>query len=281
MKENTNNTNPAPETTTAVATMPEMKLPVKESVISALDKATEAGILAQGAASQFKKLFMLGSCVAELKALLTPEVMKPIMQLQNSPLGFLTDNKERGYGVDVVRDALIEAAINGVSVCGNEFNIIASRFYMTKAGLKHKLRDIPGLYKNVTPGIPHLAGDGGALVAMHIEWTYKGTSHVKDITFAVKVNKNMGADGIIGKATRKAYAWLYEEVTGNSVSEGDVTDDAPITTTATVLSPIEATAETAKTEAPAQPAQAPAPAPAPAQAAPAQPAPYEDGQLPM
>ena len=281
MKENTNNTNPAPETTTAVATMPEMKLPVKESVISALDKATEAGILAQGAASQFKKLFMLGSCVAELKALLTPEVMKPIMQLQNSPLGFLTDNKERGYGVDVVRDALIEAAINGVSVCGNEFNIIASRFYMTKAGLKHKLRDIPGLYKNVTPGIPHLAGDGGALVAMHIEWTYKGTSHVKDITFAVKVNKNMGADGIIGKATRKAYAWLYEEVTGNSVSEGDVTDDAPITTTATVLSPIEATAETAKTEAPAQPAQAPAPAPAPAQAAPAQPAPYEDGQLTM
>jgi len=284
MKENNTNTT-TPATTTALTTAPEVKLPVSENIISALDKATEAGILAQDASSQFKKLFMLGACMAELKALLTPQVMEPIMQLQNSPLGFLTDNKERGYGVDVVRNALIEAAINGVSVCGNEFNIIASRFYMTKAGLKHKLRDIPGLYKNVTPGIPHLAGDGGALVAMHIEWTYKGASHVKDITFAVKVNKNMGADGIIGKATRKAYAWLYEEVTGNSVSEGDVTDDAPITTTATVLSPIEATAETAKTEAPAkdpaQPAQAPAPTPAPAQAAPAQAAPYEDGQLPM
>lgn len=286
MKQETTN----PTTTTEVATVPEMKLPVKESVIQALDKATEAGILAQGAASQFKKMFMLGSCVAELKALLTPQVMAPIMQLQNSPLGFLTDKKNGGYEMDVVRNALIEAAINGVSVCGNEFNIIANRFYMTKAGLKHKLRDIPGLYKNVTPGIPRMAGDGGALVSMHIEWTYNGKSQVKDIPFAVRVNQGMGADGIIGKATRKAYAWLYEEVTGNSVSEGDVTDDAPITTTATVLSPIEATAETVKTEAPAKdPApnvQAPSQetakaAPAQAASAPAQPAAYEDGQLPM
>ena len=38
----------------------------------------------------------------------------------------------------------------------------------------------------------------------------------------------MGADAIVGKATRKAYAWLYEEVTGNQVSDGDVMDADPL-----------------------------------------------------
>lgn len=270
MNETTKNTT-KPETTkpeTAAATTlpvtaePQVKLPVSDSVISALDRATENGILAQAMTSQFKKMFCLGACMDELKNLLTPAVMKPIMALQNSAIGFMTDQKGGGYDLETVRNALIEAAVNGVSVCGNEFNIISSRFYLTKNGLKHKLRDIPGLYKNVTPGLPQISKDGsGAVVMMHIEWTYSGKTQKKDIQFAVRINKGMGVDAILGKATRKAYAWLYEEVTGNNVSEGDVTDDVPITIKAET-SPLEA--EPVETT-PATPEAEKQPAPTPAQ----------------
>lgn len=241
----TTKTTTATETAALVKAAPtQLALAVPEETITALDNAAASGVLAQSVASQFKKMFLLGSVMSELKKLLTPKVMEPIMQLQNSPIGFVTD-RPQGYDVDTVRDCVIEASLNGVNVVGNEFNIIASRFYCAKNGLKHKLRDIPGLYKNVTPGIPKMCGDNGAIVRMHIEWTYNGKSNTKDIDFAIRVNRGMGADAIIGKATRKAYAWLYEEVTGNSVPEGEAGDVVIMDTTATE-SPLE--------QAPQQPA---------------------------
>ena len=117
MKPETTNT-----TTAAImnAPMPQMQLAVPEETITALDTAAANGVLAQNVASQFKKMFMLGACMRDLRALLTPKVMDPIMQLQNSPIGFLTD-RPGGYDVDTVTDCVIEASLNGVSVCGNEF----------------------------------------------------------------------------------------------------------------------------------------------------------------
>lgn len=235
--------NETTNTTTAIAAKAPaapMKLAVPEETITALDTAAANGVLAQSVASQFKKMFMLGACMRDLRALLTPKVMEPIMQLQNSPIGFLTDRPGCGYDVDTVTSCVIEAALNGVNVCGNEFNILAGRFYCTKNGMKHKLRDIPGLYKNVTPGIPRLTNDHtGAVVRMHIEWTYGTKSNAKDIDFAIRVNKGMGADAIIGKATRKALAWLYEEVTGNTVPEGEAGDMVIMEAVATETSPLE------------------------------------------
>ena len=250
MNENTETRNEVAVKSKAPAMPP---MPVPEETITALDAAAASGVLAQSVASQFKKMFLLGACMGELKKLLTPEVMRPIMQLQNSPVGFMTDRLGQGYDVDTVRSAVIEAAMNGVNVCGNEFNILVGRFYCTKNGMKHKLRDIPGLYKNVTPGIPKMCGDAGSVIRMHIEWTYGGKSQSKDLDFAIRVNKGMGADAIIGKATRKAYAWLYEEVTGNSVPEGDASD-VVIMDAAATDSPLE------KEPAPAAGAQAAEPA---------------------
>ena len=245
------------ETTKTTKNEPEMKLAVKDDIVAALDKAAENGMFALSVTNQFKRMFMLGACMAELRNLLTPQVMQPIMQLQNSPLGFLTDRKETGYPVDVVRAAIIEAAINGVSVCGNEFNIIAGRFYLTKNGMKHKVRDVEGLSNSVTPGIPKMVSEKGAIVDMHVEWTFKGgEKHEKDLTWAIRVNAGMGTDAVIGKAMRKTYAWLYEEVTGNNVSEGDVTDDSPVIEATATVSPIEAEQpkkEEAKPAAPASP----------------------------
>lgn len=197
---------------------------VSDEVIAALDTAASNKSLT--VKSQFQRAFATATAIGQLKALLTPEVMKPIMNLQNSPLGFMTDRKD-GYPLDVVRDCVIDAVLSGVSPVGNEFNIIASRAYVTKNGMKHKLRDVPELNSfSPTPGIPKMMGDKGAVIDFTLDWNHAGKQGHQTLTIPVRVNAGMGADAIIGKATRKAYAWLFEHITGQAVNEGDATDNA-------------------------------------------------------
>lgn len=213
---------------TAVATskpsqVQNRNMAVAAETVAALDEAAGRGIIALREASQFKKMFLLAGAMTDLKALLTPQVMAPVMALQNTSTGFKTDNPS-GYSVDVVRECIIEACIQGVFPTGNEFNIIAARCYITKEGFGHKLRDVNGLYYSITPGIPKTCGESGAIVKMLINWTINKKQSQREIEFAIRVNKGMGADAIIGKATRKARAWLYAEVTGNEAPDGDVDD---------------------------------------------------------
>lgn len=213
---------------------------VSQKTITALDEAALAGQLTTSSSGgQFARALATANAVATLRDLLTKEVMANVMQLQNTALGFLTDRRDAPYSVDIVRDCLIEAVLNGVSPIGNEFNIISSRCYITKNGMRRKLSNIEGLSYTITPGIPKLA-EKGAVVIMAIDWTYAGKTEHKDLTIAVRVNAGMGTDAIIGKATRKASAWLYDAVTGTSVNEGDVSDGDAIPVEAKpVTSPIE------------------------------------------
>lgn len=199
---------------------------VTDDVIAALD--TAASNKALTVASQFRRAFAVAEAVYQLKALLTPEVMKPILNLQNTSLGFQTDRREGGYPLDTVKECLIDAVLSGVSPVGNEFNIIAGRAYITKNGMIHKLSQIDGLSYTMTPGIPKMAGEGGAAILMAIDWTFNGKTNHKDLALAVRINKGMGADAIIGKATRKAAAWLYQTVTGQTVDEGEANESAPV-----------------------------------------------------
>mgnify|MGYP001072536423 CR=1 FL=1 len=192
-----------------------------DAVINALDKCVDAGLLAHAETSSFRRTLTLASAIGELRSLLTPKVMEPIMNLQNTSLGFKTD-QPAGYQVDIVRDCLIEACLNGVYPVGNEFNIICRQCYITKEGFAHKLRDVQGLSYTITPGIPRAHGENGAVQPMTIEWTYNGKNNVKAMEFAIRVNRMMGADAIIGKATRKARAWLFTTITGQEVGDGDV-----------------------------------------------------------
>ena len=219
-----------------MATKPNNFLPVAVSneTIAALDTIASNKELTVG--SQFQRAFATATAICQLRALLTPEVMSPIMALQGTPLGFLTDTK---YDVDTVREALIEAVLNGVRPVGNEFNIIANRCYITKAGMKHKLHDIPGLSFSVTCGFPKMSENGAALI-VSVDWTLDGKTEHKDLPIPVRVNRGMGADAIAGKATRKAYAWLFEHITGQNVNEGESGEDKAIETTAKpAVSPLE------------------------------------------
>jgi hypothetical protein len=213
---------------------------VSQKTITALDEAASAGQLTTSTAGgQFARALATANAVNTLRDLLTPDVMKNVMQLQNTSLGFMTDRRDAPYSMDVVRDCLIEAVLQGVSPVGNEFNIISSRCYITKNGMRRKLSNIDGLSYTITPGIPKLA-EKGAVIVMSIDWTYQGQTNHKDLAIPVRVNAGMGTDAIIGKATRKASAWLYDAITGTSVNEGDVSDGDTITVEAkSVTSPIE------------------------------------------
>ena len=210
--------------------MPDMEvsmsgeLSIANETVAALDKAAENGIIAQREASQFKRTLLVSTAMGELQNLLTPKIMAPIMNLQNKSLGFRTDNPN-GYPVDVVRDCLIEATLKGVYPVGNEFNIIAGRCYITKEGYFHKLHDIPNFSWVEIPGIPRNVGDNGAIIKVALEWTYNGKSSTKELELAIRVNRGMGADAIIGKALRKARAWLYTTITGQDIGDGEADGD--------------------------------------------------------
>lgn len=170
----------------------------------------------------FEKAYMIASAVQELKKLLTPEYMRPIMALQGNKLGFKTDkDKDGGYPEEVVKNCLIEAVLLGVQPFGNQFNIIAGNSYITKEGFGYLLSNISGLSYKIIPQLPRV-GEKSAAVVMKIQWAYGGQSNEQDIDFPIKVNSFMGTDGVIGKATRKARAWLFYTVTGSEISDGDV-----------------------------------------------------------
>lgn len=198
-----------------------LALAVPDEVITALDNWGKIGVESQ-TIQGLRRAFVQGAVCYNMTQLLTPQVMENIMWLQNSQIGFLTDQPQ-GYNVDVVRFCVIQAASMGLNVIGNEFNILASRMYVTKNGMKRLLRNISGLRYHCTAGIPKFT-ETGAVVQMVIDWTYAGEKNEKTLEFAIRVNKGMGADAVIGKATRKALAWLYEEVTGNAADEGEAGD---------------------------------------------------------
>lgn len=172
----------------------------------------------------FQKAFVHASVIQELELLLTPEYMKPIMYMQGKKLGFKTDlDKQGGYKEETVRACLIEATLTGVQVSGNQFNIISANCYITKEGFAYLLKQIKGLWHEEIYDIPK-AIDGATSVSVTINWKLDGIQKSRVLTFPVKVNTGMSGDAIIGKAKRKALAWLYNDITDSEIGDGDVLD---------------------------------------------------------
>jgi hypothetical protein len=198
----------------------------ENQIVLKLNKSIELGYQANKLKG-FEKAFTLAQATDELKDLLTAEYMKPIMSLQGNKLGFKTDkDSDKGYPIDQVKNCLIEAVLTGVQVVGNQFNIIAGNCYITKEGFGYLLSHYPGLSYEIIPKLPRMSNDGkSAAINMQINWSMNnGEKQTREIEFPVKVNSYMGLDAIIGKATRKARAWLYNSLSGLEVSDGDVQD---------------------------------------------------------
>lgn len=187
------------------------------------------------AAGKFAKAFAMASGIQQLRQLITVPMMSVIMPLQGTSLGFRTDkDREGGYREDVVKECLIEAVLRGANVVGNEFNIIAGRTYLTKEFFQRATGQLEGVSDlKLHPGLPRIS-PAGAVVPFKVTWKKFGKSDevVRDI--AVKVNSGMGADAIIGKATRKALKAAYEQITGSTtLPDGDIDDGSTGTTSAT------------------------------------------------
>lgn len=207
-----------------------LTLTQQESALAeTLDKLSATGLACRDMQNNFTKVILSARCVAELKLALTPDVMKDIMSLQGSPLGFRTDKDDKGgYNEATVKEAIIAAAMLGLMPVGNQFNIIGGRFYITKEGFMFLLGNIAGLRYDVDLGVPKQS-NGGAVVHAHIVWTLRGGEEQSmDAEIPVRVNNGMGADAVLGKAMRKACCRLYNKVTNSTLSDGDVTDDVPM-----------------------------------------------------
>jgi hypothetical protein len=176
----------------------------------------------------FTKAYLIAEAVGELKKLLNAEYMKPIMQLQGSRLGFKTDkDKEGGYPENLVKDCLIDAVLSGVQPFGNQFNIIAGHMYITKEGFGYLLNNMQGLSYEITFELPRIstgADKSSAAIVAIIKWTIGGNTKEQRMDIPVKVNSFMGTDAVIGKATRKARAWLFNTIAGTEFGDGDITD---------------------------------------------------------
>jgi hypothetical protein len=186
---------------------------------------TVASVLSANDLFGFEKAYVIAEAAGQLKAMLTPQYMKPIMDLQNNRLGFKTDKPE-GYKEDVVKNCLIEAVLMGVQPFGNQFNIIAGNCYITKEGYGYLLKNnIPGLEWEIIPALPRINADkSGAAIIMKVDWTLDSVRKTRELDIPTKMNQYMGTDGVIGKATRKARKWLYEAITNSETSDGDVTE---------------------------------------------------------
>ena len=174
----------------------------------------------------FEKAFRIAKATTRLRELLTTQYMEPIMALQGSRLGFKTDKDDSGgYPVHVVKDCLIEAVLSGVQPFGNQFNIIAGNCYITKEGMGQLLSKLSGLEYDIIPSLPRINGERtSSAIVMKISWTFNGKSEAREIDLPIRMNKAMGTDAVIGKATRKARAWLFSKLTGVEIGEGDVQD---------------------------------------------------------
>lgn len=191
-------------------------------------------------ASSFALAIHTANAMGQLRELLNAETMKPILQLMNSPLGFLTDKDPKRpqwkggrevhpdpYALEVVRDCVIEATLRGIPIVGNNFNIIGSRTYVTKEGFGTLLKKVAGFSDlKITPGVPKLVGENGALVEMEATWRKDGKEDGLRRTIPVRVNSGMGTDAILGKAERKVKCAVYNQVTGSELSDGDAEEAA-------------------------------------------------------
>lgn len=191
-------------------------------VAKTLDNAV-LSVLSEEQLTGFDRAFKTATAIQTLRNTLTDEYMKPVMAMQGSKLGFKTDQT---YPVDKVKDCLIDAVLTGVQPYGNQFNIIAGNMYVTKEGFGYLLSKIKGLKYSIVPTLPRMNMDkGSGAVVMKIEWQIGNeVPQSKEIEFAIKINKFMGADAVIGKATRKARAWLFNQVSDIEITDGEVED---------------------------------------------------------
>lgn len=227
---------PAPANSTPVqATSALLALtPQERTGLAALDEVQQHCTLQaiSSLSSEAEKSIVLAKAITAVQTALDP-FKGQIESLKNNPLGFLLDKPE-DYDWTITRRIVAEAVMRGARITGNEFNGIAKRCYLTQAYFLRQVKSWPGLKVVLERfGVPRQL-NGQTVVDYRIEYQIDGQAdhYTREGPEAipVRVNNGMGPDAIIGKAKRKAYAGLLEQLINRSGStwspgtDGDVGD---------------------------------------------------------
>ena len=119
------------------------------AVIKAEAYAELKSVLAMGrrfadelaAADESEGMIVTAMALNEMRPAMTPGVMAVVRSMENTPLGFKTD-KTDGYADHILKDCVIQAGLDKLSLAGNQFNIIAGQYYITKEGWDALLRKL-------------------------------------------------------------------------------------------------------------------------------------------
>jgi hypothetical protein len=194
----------------------------RQHAISIGDKFTEALVVADG--------------LRRLREGFSDEVIASISALSGTSLGFRHDMEGRGsgnYPPTVIRDCAIEALVRGLSLTGNQFNIIAARCYVTREGYSALLAGYPGLTNlEVEIGLPEDGKPFGKQELVYV--TAAAKCKLNGNPVSVECRKTDDFDGRLavktfageidnakGKATRRVLKLLYERITGSVIDEPD------------------------------------------------------------
>ena len=209
---------------------------VSKEVTQELESSTRLASAAFSAATGSNSItaaIELAQGIEELRNLFSrPEIQARVQALQDTALGFRTDKDpnvlnrktnqpNKPYPYEVVKDAVIEALLRGLQLVGNQFNIIAGRFYCTKEGFESLIRSQPAVTNfKLKIGVPQ-AKNGGVVVQCSATWKQGGEAADLEAEIPVKSNDSSTADQLIGKATRKFLSRCYQQMTGNTMPDGD------------------------------------------------------------
>jgi hypothetical protein len=225
---------------------------VSEDVLSGLQKATSDAVTVYADASSGNIASALKAAMAiqSLRAYFDePSIKAAVIALQDSPLGFRTDRdpsvkrKDKTgnyipnvkYEYAVVKEAAIEALLRGLQLVGNQFNIIAGRFYCTREGFDFLIKQLPISDFSMSIGVPKMV-QNGATVECSATWNQSKKDLTCSAVIPVKADQHSTADQLIGKATRKFLKRCYERMSGNIMPDDD-TDPATLAAAPMAASP--------------------------------------------
>lgn len=205
------------------------------AAIEVLDATARQAVAARsGEVGLFRRSLTIAAAIQSLRELLSEDLMRGIMALQGSPLGFLTDKdkdktkpdgKGPGYPLAVVRDCVIEATIRGFRHTGNEWNIIGGRFYPTQAGVVRQVLEWPGLTDLADAYDLPETRKGVVVVPCRATWKLDGRQDGVDCSgpaaIPVRVNEGMGVEAVLGKAKRKLHARILTKLSRDVLADAD------------------------------------------------------------
>lgn len=223
-----------PNTTTAALTIAQKYLPsaIAEQIKNLDEKANDMASLMQSAKSLNPMTLAVAQAVIidQIRAALTPQVLKYIKSLANTPIGFMTDrkpgkkyNKRTGqyeevtdYTDDEYKDFAIACYAASARIYGNEANIIKGKMLLVKNFYSRLLDQSLGKQNWSTRYTGMQQCDKGARVTGCIWWKDSEGEHKDDKYFAdVQGDKETSSVAMyIGKWEKLAARYIYEQSTG-------------------------------------------------------------------